>query len=100
MLAGAEGAPGIDLQRHGVRRNLVAVRGRMNEEAAGMDRFQPGLAESHPILFGQPLDDRFDIARARPPSFQCSKRVGAWRLIEIAYEHPSLHPPGIRPPRL
>ena len=41
VLAGAEGAAGVDLERDGAGGTLVAMRGRVDEEAAGADRLQP-----------------------------------------------------------
>ena len=36
-------------KRDRIRRDRVAMRGRVDEEAAGADRLEPGLAERHPI---------------------------------------------------
>ena len=46
MMACAERAPGLDLDGHHIGGNGAAMRGRMDEEAAGMDRPPPLLAQA------------------------------------------------------
>ena len=62
----------------------MAVGGRVDEEAAGADRLQPGLAHRHPVRLAELLDAR--IAAAEPGSV--GDRLGGRLVIEIGMDQP------------
>ncbi len=72
VLAGAEARPASDLERGGSGRDAAAVGRGVDEEAAGADRLEPGLAHRHPVRLAERLD-----ARSPLPSRATSARSSA-----------------------
>ena len=53
-MAGAERQRRLDLDADAVRRNAGAIMRAVNDEAAGVDRLEPGEAFAHPIRRHEP----------------------------------------------
>ena len=88
VLAGAESEAGVDLERSGSGRDAAAVGRGVDEEAAGTDRLEPGLAHRHPVGLAELLDLR--SAAAQPGDL--GQILGGRLMIEIGMDQPLVGP--------
>ncbi len=86
MLSGAEGKAGVDFETGCTVGPILVVHRGVNEEPAGADRFEPGLAQRHPVgRILEPFEHGIAVDRER---FEDAHFLPAGLAVEISVDAP------------